>query len=201
MNFDLQAKNYDIDRRVKRAQIIAEKILSYIIDGDKKSAMEYGCGTGLVGLQLADKFHSVLFMDSSQAMIDEVRQKIAGIQNASAQYGDLIKTSLPDLRFDYIFLSLVLHHIKDTETILTRFRELLNNDGRLLIVDLDKDDGRFHAGEAGFDGHHGFDQKELKDLLMKTGFQNVEIQTFYHGERENNGTLMHYSLFIVKAEK
>ena len=201
MNFDLQAKNYDIDRRVKRAQIIAEKILSYITDGDKKSAMEYGCGTGLVGLQLADKFHSVLFMDSSRAMIDEVKQKIVGMRNASARYGDLIKTSLLDLRFDYIFLSLVLHHIKDTETILTRFGKLLHNDGRLLIVDLNKDDGRFHAGEAGFDGHHGYGHQELKDLLMKTGFHGVEIQTFYHGERESSGALMHYSLFIAKAEK
>lgn len=201
MDFDQYSKGYDTEPRAKRAEIIADKIKSFIIDGRKKSAMEYGCGTGLVGMHLVDEFCSMLFMDSSQGMIHEVEKKIATIPHASAFNGDLMKTLPDNLHLDYIFSSMVLHHIKDTKTILSQFFGLLNREGRLLIVDLDKDDGRFHASEAGFDGHDGFDQAELNDLLVETGFQKVEICTFYNSEREINGVLANYSLFIAKADK
>jgi ubiquinone/menaquinone biosynthesis C-methylase UbiE len=200
VNFDLQAKGWDTDRRTQRAKIIAEKIRS-LIGGENKSAMEYGCGTGLVGMQLTDAFAHVLFMDSSPGMVDEVNRKIGNTPNASAVVCDLAESMPMDYRFDCIFSSMALHHIKDTETILARFYSLLNKDGCLIIVDLDQDDGSFHANEAGFDGHDGFDQTELNNMLIKAGFHGVELQTFYHNRKEMAKGLVPYSLFVAKADK
>lgn len=202
-NFDLMAKNYDTDSRMERAKVIANKIRLHVTSGKEKSAMEYGCGTGLIGLELASIFKSLLLVDSSYEMILQAEKKIneINIENVSALYRD-ITVSFEDIpQFDYIFMSLVLHHIKDTKLILTNLNALLNKGGHLLIVDLNKEDGSFHAKYPDFDGHNGFEQTKLIDLLENSGYSNVSSETFYHGSKEFENNLSTYSLFILDAEK
>lgn len=50
--FDCIASQYDTFDRIEVAKIIADTIRTYVIDGKGKSAIDYGCGTGLVGMQL-----------------------------------------------------------------------------------------------------------------------------------------------------
>ena len=73
-NFDLMAKDYDTDKRADRATVIADEIRRHVGAG-KGSAIEFGCGTGLVGLQLADDFAELTLLDSS---VEMVRQAAAG---------------------------------------------------------------------------------------------------------------------------
>jgi len=200
MNFDKQAKSFDIDRRKERAKIIASHILTYI-DSDSLSAMEFGCGTGLIGLELINKFSSVTFVDSSQGMINEVNRKIDNIPNAIALHINLLEDKILNQKFDCIFTSMVLHHIKNTSEILTILYDLLNDCGCLIIVDLDKDDGWFHSSETDFDGHNGFDKSAISVLLNDAGFSVSEIKTFYSGSKEINEIPVPYSLFIVKSVK
>ena len=203
-NFDLRAKNYDTDNKVKRAKAIADEIRLYIQNGDKKSAIEYGCGTGLVGFQLLDDFSKLLFIDSSIGMIEQVKQKLVNIGKSvdSAILCDFMTDALPqNIKIDYIFTSLVLHHIKELETILSNFYDLLNNGGHLLIVDFDIDDGSIHADSPDFDGHNGFEQSFLIDLVKKVGFAKAEATTFYHDTGVVNDNEVSYSLFILNAEK
>ncbi len=68
---------------------------------------------------------------------------------------------------------------------------MLNEGGRLIVVDLDSEDGRFHASETGFDGHNGFDQQEFSRSLREAGFRDIGISTFYHGEKEIGGKPRH----------
>ena len=143
-NFDAMAKGYDTEKRINRAKIIADKIRSHIPAGDKKSAIEYGCGTGLVGLQLANDFKTLQLIDSSPEMIKLVEEKLSNLNNpaVTALCGDLMDDASGTLHADYIFSSLVQHHIMDTENALRRFHNILNDGGRLLIVDIDEDDGK-----------------------------------------------------------
>ncbi len=62
---------------------------------------------------------------------------------------------------------MAMHHIIDVEEILNRFYEILNEKGKLCIVELNKDNGDFHKNEEGFNGHNGFSQKDLKNILEK----------------------------------
>ena len=201
--FDLVAKDYDTDIRIKRAHVIADKIRTHVADGGTKSAVDYGCGTGLVGLQLSGEFMRLLFVDSSSEMIAQVERKLEKLERPfiSTLCTDFIETVPQDLHVDYIFSSLVLHHIKDTEGILRHFYNVLNNAGHLLFVELDSDDGRFHAKHPGFDGHNGFEQSSLVDLATKVGFANVKTETFYYGIKSINGKEHPYSLFILDAMK
>lgn len=203
-NFDSFAKEWDTESRIERAKAIANEIRTHIeINSNKKSAVEFGCGTGLVGFQLTDCFKSITFADSSSGMIEQVKKKLsdANIQNASTLYTDFIETIPTDFRVDYIFSSLVLHHIIDTKTIFERLYKILNRGGHLLIVDLNTDDGSFHAKYPDFDGHNGFEQLSLINLSKEVGFSKVNIHTFYHNSKIFNGKENPYSLFILDAEK
>lgn len=203
MNFDEVAKSWDTDKRNNRAKIIADKIRSSIAIDENCSAMEFGCGTGLISFHLCDRFKSITLIDSSKGMIDMVISKIDQYQlnNMVAKCIDLSEENSFDVKFDVIYNSMVLHHIKDTAAILKNFYELLNVDGYLCIVDLDEEDGSFHKNYPDFDGHNGFNQKELKSILIKEGFQNIESNTFYFDEKMIEGSKIKYSLFIMMARK
>ncbi|MCL2286263.1 MAG: class I SAM-dependent methyltransferase [Firmicutes bacterium] len=200
-NFDAMAQGFDTDRRIDRAEIIADEIRGHITSGREKSAIEFGCGTGLVGLQLAEEFSKLLLIDFSAEMVGQVEQKInkLGIPSISALCCDIMADTELNLRADYIFSSLVLHHIIDTEAILRRFYTMLNDGGHLVIVDIDQEDGSFHAKYPEFEGHNGFSHAALKALALKAGFATVNIDTFYHDSKVHNGKESPYSLFILDA--
>ena len=73
-DFNLMAIDFDNDNRMERAKVIADEIRLHLTNGHKKTALEYGCGTGLVGFNLIDEFNKVYFVDSSIGMIEQVKQ-------------------------------------------------------------------------------------------------------------------------------
>lgn len=136
-------------------------------------------------------------------MIDILNSKIASFQstNMKAKQLDILTEGTSDMKFDIIFNSMVLHHITDTAAIIEKFYELLHDDGCLCIVDLDKEDGRFHKNEPGFDGHNGFQQEKLKEILHNAGFKHISSTTFYYDNKIIDGENVNYSLFLMKAQK
>ncbi len=140
--FDSIASQYDTPERIDLANIVFTELRKYIRNADGKTVLDYGCGTGLIGLRLLDDFHSMLLADASANMVAEVKRKIAelGAQNATALCCDLMDDYSPDLHADYIIVVMVLLHEKDTKTLLTRLASVLNPGGHLIIVDFDKND-------------------------------------------------------------
>lgn len=78
---------------------------------------------------------------------------------------------------------------------------LKNEERSLCIVDLDKEDGSFHKEYEDFDGHNGFNQEELKDILTSVGFKDIQSNTFFYDEKIIEGENVSYSLFLMKASK
>lgn len=203
MGFDESAKSWDTDKRINRARIIANEIMNSLDTSKSLTAMEFGCGTGLISFNLKDKFEKITLIDTSKGMIDVVNGKIEEqrIKNMETLHLDITADSLPNMKFDIIYNSMVLHHIHDISAIAKCFYELLNKDGYICIVDLDEDDGSFHKEEQGFDGHNGFNQERLKSVFKDTGFSEVESKTFYYDEKIIDGQIVNYSLFLMKAKK
>lgn len=197
--FEQMAAHYDSPDRVASANIIAAELRRHIHAAAErgttgKSAMDYGCGTGLVGLQLSDMFESVLYVDASPQMVEQMNAKIAraGIQNANTLCSDFTVDTLPETRFDIIFMAQVLLHIRDTRLILEKLYSLLNDGGQLLIADFNKDESIVSDKV-----HNGFIQSELKQLMLDTGFTSAESKTFYRGERLFMGK--DASMFLIAA--
>jgi ubiquinone/menaquinone biosynthesis C-methylase UbiE len=198
-NFNVEALTWDSKERIDRAKIIAEKIYEEVKPKQNGNAMEYGCGTGLISFNLADKLNEIVLMDSVEGMIDVLNKKIklSGNKNMKSVLIDLEKEEHNE-KFDLIYNSMVLHHIIDTEKIVRKFYEMLNKDGILCIVDLDIEDGSFHSS-PNFNGHNGFDQEYIVNILKKAGFTDVKIETFYHFNYNNNPKP--YSLFCISGKK
>lgn len=195
--FSQMADRYDTEDRIKSAKIIAKEIRATLagthIHG---SALDYGCGTGLVGLELVDIFDSLLLVDPVAPMIEQVDKKIknSGIQTAGTSCCDFLTQPLPLLQFDCILLSQVLLHIKNTRLILTRLYDALKDGGHLIIVDFDKNDS-ISSDKV----HNGFLQSELANLLAHIGYHRAGSHTFYHGK--NLFMNQDASLFILDAKK
>jgi len=72
-------------------------------------------------------------------MLDVVKGKISRkeITNSKVLHSDFTQET-SKLKADIIFMSLVLLHIPDTKNILQQLFNTLNNDGKLIIIDLTK---------------------------------------------------------------
>lgn len=194
--FEMIAGTYDTPERTQIAKVSADAIRGYLADAKSKSAIDFGCGTGLVGMNLLDEFQSVLFLDTSPGMIDQINRKIAerNIRNAETLIFDFEREGLEGLRADYIFMAQVLLHIPDVQPVLSRLYEVLNDGGHLLIVDFDKNDKV--ASEL---VHNGFNQAELAAIMTAIGYKDVRSKTFYAGERIFMG--QDASMFVLDSRK
>ncbi len=194
--FERIANIYDTSERIHIAKVSADAIREYLYDAKSKNAIDFGCGTGLVGMNLLNDFKSILFLDTSHNMINQITQKISSsnIRNASTVCFDFEKGSLLDLHTDYIFMAQVLLHIKDVELILSRLYEILKDSGHLLIVDFDKNDNVVSDMV-----HNGFNQKELTEIMTKIGYRDIQSKTFYTGSNVFMG--FDASLFILDSQK
>jgi len=202
MNFDDVAREWDNEKRIERAKIIANKIKSTISMGQDKSAMEFGCGTGLVSFNLHNEFKNITLIDTSKEMINIANNKIdaLNLKNINTYCGDLVESKYNE-KFDIIYSSMALHHVVDINKLCKEFYNLINLNGTLCIVDLNKDDGSFHKNEIGFNGHNGFSNGWLKNILETNGFSNIRSETFYEGTKEVDDHELIYSLFIITADK
>ena len=194
--FEMIANIYDTPERVQVAKVSSDAIREYLVDAEGKNAIDFGCGTGLVGMSLLNEFKSILFLDTSQNMIHQIEQKIfdSNVQNAAALCFDFEKSSLLDLHADYIFMAQVLLHIQDIELILSRLYEVLNESGHLLIVDFNKNENIVSEIV-----HPGFDQEELTNAMKKIGYRNIQSKTFYAERKIFMG--QDASMFILDSQK
>lgn len=203
LSFDKKAKDWDDNRRIQRSKVIAEKIIDYVNLQETFTGLEFGCGTGLISLNLYDKLGKITCIDTSSGMIKQLEDKVAEHNLDKITVTQLNINDDHDLKseYDIIYSSMSLHHVTSLEETLQNFYDLLQDGGLLCIVDLDKEDGSFHSQESNFLGHNGFEQKELSQLLEQVGFNNIMSETFYNDERSIGNRNIEYSLFIMKAQK
>nr|MDH3164236.1 methyltransferase domain-containing protein [Bacillus licheniformis] len=177
--FEQIAKRYDTEERIELAKVIVNEVRPELRNSQSKSLIDYGSGTGLISLELSDLVHSILLVDSSKQMLEVAKAKISrkGIANAKTLYSDFTQET-PELKADIVLMSLVLLHIPDTNKILQELFGILNDGGKLIIIDFDKNDKIQHPKV-----HNGFSHEELKKRLSDVGFKSTEMKTFFHGRR------------------
>ncbi|MCW7491223.1 methyltransferase domain-containing protein [Leptospira sp. 2 VSF19] len=193
--FDQLANQYDTTERKELAEDIASAVQAECKESQSKTVFDYGCGTGLVGLTLTSLVERVVFIDSSEPMLDIVREKIKrlNVHNAEVIHSNFLQNSNTK-KADLLLVSLVLLHIPDTKKILHFFYEILNPNGKVLIVDFDKNEKVSHPKV-----HSGFDQKDLMGLFKKTGFQTVSSSIIL--EKKNVFMNQDASIFLMVAQK
>ena len=202
MDFDEKAQEWDNDPvKLERAAAVAAAIRNRVRLSPDLSALEYGCGTGLLSFALSGELGSITLADSSAGMLAVLREKIAasGADHLRPMRLDLTVDPLPAERYGLIYTLMTLHHVSDVDRILRDFHALLRPDGALCIADLDREDGSFHG--AGFDGHHGFEREALRDQLARAGFGEIQFDTCYMMRKSQGEGAREYPVFLAVARK
>lgn len=201
--FDSKAKTWDMDvEKTIRAQKVGDAILKDIRNLLPCRAFEYGCGTGLLSLQLRSYFPRIVCADSSKGMLDVLREKIEkeAISNIFPIELNLINSPALKEKFNIIYTLLTLHHVINTDKILAAFYSMMDSGGLLFISDLDREDGSFHG--EGFDGHNGFNRNELREKALSSGFKNIKFKTITKIVKEiSGGEKRSFPVFLMTAEK
>jgi ubiquinone/menaquinone biosynthesis C-methylase UbiE len=202
-NFDERARDWDSDpNKVERARAVADAIRNAVPLSRDMNALEYGCGTGLVSFALQPDLGQITLMDTSQGMLDVLKEKIvdAGVTNMQPRRLDLATDALPAERYHLTYSLMTLHHIPDTKDILRKFHALLEPNGYLLVADLDQEDGSFHT-DGTTDVHKGFQRDELREMVENARFENVAFSTVYEIRKKIISEEKTFPIFLMKAQK
>lgn len=202
-NFDERAKDWDSDpKKVERARVVAEAIRAALPLSTDMTALEYGCGTGLLSFALQTDLGQITLADTSQGMLDVLGEKIAaaGVTNMHPVKLDLATDTVPAARFDLTYSLMTLHHIADVKDMLGKFNAILKPNGYLLVADLDKEDGSFHT-DGTTDVHLGFGRDELQQLVEAAGFGNVRFSTAYEIKKKVGDGEKTFPVFLMVAQK
>lgn len=204
--FDQAAATWD-DKpaRIALMKAVGDAILREVRPTPETSVLDYGCGTGLVGLFLLPHVGQVTGADSSSGMLEVLQQKITsgGLANMRTLRLDLERDPLPAARYDLIVSNMTLHHIADTGRILGAWYQLLNPQGALCVADLDTEPGLFHdPAVAHRVPHHGFNRGDLMALMTRIGFQRTNDVTAHSIRKPvNGGVERDFPVFLITARK
>ncbi len=165
-------------------QILGEKIRPEILERLNEEEnlgklIEFGCGTGYFTETLAEKSDCIISTDISEEMIEIAKKKIKGIDFRVMDFQDC---KFDDSTFDTAFMGLVLLFADDPLIALKESSRILKPEGKLIIADPDisfltgfgklkfllKSLLKYRRIPA---TSHLLNQKEILDLLGKTGFE------------------------------
>jgi ubiquinone/menaquinone biosynthesis C-methylase UbiE len=138
VDWDAEAATFDDepdhglrDPQVRRAW--AERLVSWL-PARAGDLLDLGCGTGSLSLLAAEQGHRVTGVDSSPAMVDLARAKLAG-RDAAFLVGDATAPPVGEQRFDVVLVRHLLWALPDPGRVLRHWRELVRPGGRLVLVE------------------------------------------------------------------
>ena len=189
-DFNHKAETFDSLKNIFLANLVFQAVEKQIDVLSDKEILDFGGGTGLLSLPLAEQTRSVTLVDISEKMLEQARLKAEqqDIKNIQFLEQDLLKNPLKQ-EFDLIVVCRVLHHMPDLDAALSLFHQHLKEDGQLLIADFTKTEAN----------HHGFDLAELEKQLIEHGFSSVHSQILYSAEDLFQGN--YAELFLTVAQK
>jgi ubiquinone/menaquinone biosynthesis C-methylase UbiE len=202
-DFDERAKDWDSDpMKVDRARWVSNAIRAAVDIRPGMTALEYGCGTGLLSFFLKDDFASIILADTSEGMLEVLSDKIQASKSANMHPVrlDLALDPLPAQKFQVIYSLMVLHHIPDTKVILSKFHQVLEPGGWLVVADLDREDGSFHT-DGSTDVHLGFAREELQRQVEAAGFTQVRFSTAYQIKKMIGDERRTFPVFLMTARQ
>jgi ubiquinone/menaquinone biosynthesis C-methylase UbiE len=114
-----------------------DRIMDLVLAGRAGlDALDVGCGTGFLSLELAARGHRVTGIDLAPAMLDAARRKAAerGF-NIRFQEGDAERAPFPAASFDLVISRHVLWTLPHPEAAIDDWIRVLRPGGRLVVID------------------------------------------------------------------
>ena len=148
------------------------------------SALDIGCGTGIVGELLSKQVRLFIGIDNSHFMIREAKRKIS--TNDRCGYyviQDAQMLGFPDNTFDLVTARMCFHHIDNVEKGLRETYRVLKPGGRLVLCEGVPPDElvkkRYEEIFALKEKRHTFLETDLVNYLIKSDYKNIKVTPYY----------------------
>jgi len=197
--FDQEAATWDENpRRVSLAKGVAEAIVREMTLSPAMAVLDFGCGTGLLTLNLRSRVGTITGADTSHGMLEVLGRKVREQRLTGVESFQLRPEDGYALRgtYDLIVSSMTLHHVRDLAPLFRQFREHLRPGGQVALADLDAEDGTFHD-QTDDVFHLGFDRSQVLDLLQAAGFEGTRATTAHEIRRNGRD----YPVFLATARR
>jgi len=203
-DFDAKAGTWDEEpRRVQLAREVTAAIEREVPLSPHMTALDYGCGTGLVTLGLQPRVGRIVGADSSRGMLDILARKLQeqGLDNVTIRHIDLASQAQLEGAFDLIVSSMTMHHVCDMAALVSAFVRALRPGGWLALADLEAEDGTFHDDPTGV-CHHGFERDYIQGVLIENGCCAVRtVPAATVSKPIPQGGERHYPIFLAVGRK
>ena len=172
--FDAVANKWDEMRRsffgegVRAAAIRAAKINSASVVAD------VGTGTGFIAEGALATGARVIAIDSSQAMLAQVRSRFAG-ERFEARQGEVESLPLRAAEVDAVLANMVLHHAERPREAIGEMVRVLKPGGMLVITDADEHNEEWLRTEQ-HDRWLGFRRDEVHGWFEQAGLIDVAVE-------------------------
>ncbi len=183
-HFNQEAKNWDNEEKIQLMKVLADKTAKELQLDKPISIMDFGCGTGLFGLEFADFVSELVGVDTSTGMLEVFDLKTRGDDRFMSKLIDLEEADMSQ-KFDLIISSMAFHHLTDPKSLILKFKAMISEGGQIAIVDLDKEDGSFHPDNVKMGvKHFGFSLEEISGWAEAAG---LKLNHKIINEIEKNG--------------
>jgi ubiquinone/menaquinone biosynthesis C-methylase UbiE len=197
-NFAHRAADWDQPSKIEMTEIFIRELKKNIELQKDWKGLEIGAGTGLVGLKLLPEMDSVVFEDTSAAMLGVLKNKLKGGEKVEIVEGEIFAYGKQDI--DLAFSVMAFHHIPEMEKALKHLSAIIKPGGKVVVGDLVTEDGSFHSFEP--IPHKGFDTNVLSSQFEAVGFRVLKSYVYNVLKRERiAGVISEYEQFILIAEK
>ncbi|KAH3746113.1 class I SAM-dependent methyltransferase [Pelomyxa schiedti] len=182
----------------------------------RTKVMDFGSGTGLLTEHFEGKVASILCIDPSQGMCDELNKKVAarGWPNITTLCTTL-EGKTPDdafalvqphgAPFDLIISSMTMHHVQDVAGVIKCLARCLAPGGVLCFVDLEKTEQSHKMHPVAVHHlvrHHGLPCDTVKIWMDEAGLVNTTCTRSLAMKREVEGEgLMEFPLWLAMGNK
>jgi ubiquinone/menaquinone biosynthesis C-methylase UbiE len=190
--FVAKANDWDNPQRMAMAKKFVDELLKNVSPKSNWKALELGAGTGLIGLQILPLVAKVIFEDTSESMLNVLKQKLSVDEHVEILHGEVFDYKKQDI--DLIFSSMAFHHIEDIEKTIQHLSTITKPNALVVIADLVTEDGSFHSFEP--IPHRGFDTSVLSEEFQRVGF---EVKTIYVFNKVSKA--IDYEQFIMIAQR
>ncbi|PSB40384.1 SAM-dependent methyltransferase [filamentous cyanobacterium Phorm 6] len=129
--FDVFATEYDFAATLQSQNDFFTKNLS----ASKGTALDIGCGSGILAFELAKYYDRVVAVDLSGKMLDIARHKRPAPNIEYIQMDVSSLEELEDRKFDLIVSCSTFHHLKHLPTTFQAIKILLNPHGKVVFLD------------------------------------------------------------------
>jgi ubiquinone/menaquinone biosynthesis C-methylase UbiE len=172
--FNVIAGQWDSMRREFFSESVREKAYRAANTKTGQSAADIGAGTGFITEGLLGQGLSVIAVDQSPEMLEQLSKKFPN-SNLNCREGTAEHLPVEDHSVDKVFANMFLHHVEEPLTAIREMVRILKPGGQLIITDIETHLHEFLRTEQ-HDRWLGFDLQKVSEWFDQAGLEDVDVQ-------------------------